>query len=261
MKKASILFVFSLIFLNLSAQPPKPKLKAKTVSNSVSTIIKPTGPVLKTLLDSFSYMAGYNVATNMMQQGITQLNTSLMEKGIYDYFNNILPLIPPQTGNQSLQRQLDVFNKVKAREEKRKVDSAKAVCTSFLENNGKRKEVTTLASGLQYEIIKAGDSVTHKPRVNDTVVVNYIGTLINGKEFDNSYKRGQPAVFAADRVIKGWTEVLQLMPVGSQWKVFIPSDLAYGDNPPQGSNIAAGDALIFEISLEGIKPFVEKPKQ
>ena len=91
--------------------------------------------------------------------------------------------------------------------------------------------------------------------------MNYIGTLIDGKEFDNSYKRGAPAVFAVDRVIKGWTEILQLMPVGSHWKVYIPTELAYGDNPPPGSNINPGAPLIFDILLEGIKPAIPKAKE
>ena len=257
MKKVFVLFVISLIVLNLSAQKSKPK----PVTQSISSIIKPPAQVPKSLLDSFSYMAGYNVATNMKEQGITSLNTVMMQKGIYDYFNNILPLIPPQIGYQCLQRQLDIFNKVKAEVSKKKADSIRAKGVAYLENNKKRKEVTTLPDGLQYEIIKAADSITNKPHTTDTVVVNYIGSLIDGKEFDNSYKRGQPAVFAADRVIKGWTEILQLMSVGAHWKVYIPTELGYGDNPPPGANIAPGDALVFEIILEGIKPFAEKPKQ
>lgn len=109
---------------------------------------------------------------------------------------------------------------------------------------------------MQYEIIKRAEGSTAKPTAADTVVVNYIGTTIDGKEFDNSYKRGQPAVFPLGGVIKGWTEILQLMPVGSHWKVTIPSELAYGEYPPPGSGIAPNSVLVFEIILEGIKPAV-----
>lgn len=249
MKKVLFVSLALSAILSASAQQGKTKMVSKS-----------TVPLLKSLIDSFSYMAGYNVATNMKEQGITNLNTVLMQKGIEDYFKNRQPILSPEIGNKCLQRQLEIFGKVKAVEAKKKSDSLKSKGMAFLESNNKRKGIISLADGLQYEIIKSPDSATNKPRGLDTVVVNYIGTLIDGKEFDNSFKRGQPAVFAVDRVIKGWTEILQLMPVGSHWKVYIPSDLAYGDNPPPGSNITAGAVLIFEIILEGIKPAIDKPK-
>jgi FKBP-type peptidyl-prolyl cis-trans isomerase FklB len=183
----------------------------------------------------------------MKNQGITEINLDLMRRGMEDWYNNKPSQINVEQGNQSLQKQLNIFSAKKAEE-------AKAKCLTFLEANKKRKEVTTLPDGLQYEVIKAADSITKKPTAADTVVVNYIGTLMDGKEFDNSYKRGQPAVFPVGGVIKGWTEVLQLMSVGAHWKVYIPSELAYGDNPPPGSGIAPGAMLIFDILLEGIKP-------
>jgi FKBP-type peptidyl-prolyl cis-trans isomerase FklB len=123
-----------------------------------------------------------------------------------------------------------------------------------MEKNKKVDGVITLPNGIQYKVIKDGDSIAHKPKASDTVVVNYVGTLVNGTEFDNSYKRGKPAVFPINVVIRGWAEILQLMRVGSNWKVWIPNDLAYGDNPPPNTGINPGDMLIFEMSLEGIKP-------
>jgi FKBP-type peptidyl-prolyl cis-trans isomerase len=233
----------------------------QVMAQTTKATVKPAAPALKNLLDSFSYSAGYNVATNMKAQGITGVNADLLKRGIDDYFKNKAPLLIPEVGNKCLQKQLDIFAQAKAVEDKKIADAAKVKGIEFLENNKKRKEVTTLADGLQYEIIKKNDSATNKPTALDTVVVNYIGTLIDGKEFDNSYKRGAPAVFAVDRVIKGWTEVLQLMPVGSHWKVYIPTELAYGDNPPPGSNINPGAPLIFDILLEGIKPAVPKAKE
>lgn len=121
---------------------------------------------------------------------------------------------------------------------------------SFLADNKGKDGVVTLASGLQYKILKEGTGA--KPAASDSVVCNYKGTLINGKEFDSSYKRGQPATFPVSGVIKGWTEALQLMPVGSKWQLFIPSDLAYGDHGA-GADIGPGDTLIFEVELLSIE--------
>jgi FKBP-type peptidyl-prolyl cis-trans isomerase FklB len=110
--------------------------------------------------------------------------------------------------------------------------------------------VITLPDGLQYKSLKEGDGP--KPTASDTVSCNYRGTLTNGKEFDSSYKRGQPSSFPVSGVIKGWTEALQLMPVGSKWELYIPADLAYGDRGA-GQDISPGDTLIFEIELLGIE--------
>jgi len=122
---------------------------------------------------------------------------------------------------------------------------------AFLAENKGKEGVVALPSGLQYKILKAGDG--EKPKSTDTVVCNYRGTLLNGKEFDSSYKRGQPATFPVSGVIKGWTEALQLMPVGSKWQLFIPPDLAYGDRGA-GNDIAPGATLIFEVELLSIQP-------
>jgi FKBP-type peptidyl-prolyl cis-trans isomerase len=121
---------------------------------------------------------------------------------------------------------------------------------TFLASNKSKEGVVALPSGLQYKILKAGTGP--KPTANDTVVCNYRGTLINGTEFDSSYKRGQPATFPVSGVIKGWTEALQLMPVGSKWQLFIPSDLAYGERGA-GADIGPGSTLIFEVELMSIE--------
>ena len=121
---------------------------------------------------------------------------------------------------------------------------------AFLAANKAKEGVVTLPSGLQYKIITAGTGP--KPTLEQTVVCHYRGTLIDGKEFDSSYKRGQPATFPVKGVIKGWTEVLQLMPVGSKWQVFIPSDLAYGERGA-GADIGPNATLVFEIELVAIK--------
>jgi FKBP-type peptidyl-prolyl cis-trans isomerase FklB len=190
----------------------------------------------------------------MLAQGITKVNADLMKRGIEDFFAKRAPAMDPNVGNGALNRQLEVFNQGKQAAAKQMADQVRTTCNNFLETNKKKPGVTTLPDGLQYEVLAAGDSTTHKPTIKDTVVVNYVGTTLDGNEFDNSFKRGQPAVFPLERVIRGWQEILQLMPVGAKWKVYIPNDLAYGDNPPPQSGIKPGDMLIFEMSLEGIKP-------
>jgi FKBP-type peptidyl-prolyl cis-trans isomerase FklB len=126
----------------------------------------------------------------------------------------------------------------------------KAEGETFLAENKKKEGVKSLATGLQYKVIKAGTG--KKPKSNDTVTVHYRGTLINGAEFDSSYKRGQPATFPVSKVIPGWTEALQLMEVGAKWQLFIPSNLAYGEQGA-GSDIAPNATLIFEVELVSIQ--------
>lgn len=241
MKKVSVLCFLVIAGLNLTAQKtPKAPVKA-------------TATPIKSLLDSFSYAAGINVARNMKDQGISELNTGLMAKAIEDVFKNKAAALKDDEIQKSLQRQLDVFAKTKQSAEK-------ARGLVFLEGNKKNKDVIVLPDGLQYQVVKAGDPAANKPKAEDTVVVNYIGTLIDGKEFDNSYKRGQPAVFAVGRVIRGWAEILQLMPVGSHWKVFIPSELAYGEAGYGNGVVPPNAVLIFDIVLEGIKPAANPAK-
>ena len=121
----------------------------------------------------------------------------------------------------------------------------------FLADNGKRAGVTTTASGLQYEVIKAGTG--NKPAATDQVKVHYHGTTIDGSVFDSSVDRGEPVTFGLGQVIKGWTEALQLMPVGSKWKIYIPSELGYGEQAA-GPKIKPNSTLIFEVELLSIEP-------
>jgi FKBP-type peptidyl-prolyl cis-trans isomerase len=140
----------------------------------------------------------------------------------------------------------DMEQKQKEAGEKNKTEGAK-----FLEENKKKEGVKTTASGLQYKALKEGNGA--QPKATDTVTVNYRGTLINGTEFDSSYKRGQPATFPVNGVIKGWTEALQLMKVGSKYQLFIPSNLAYGERAVS-PDLAANSTLIFEVELLDAKP-------
>jgi FKBP-type peptidyl-prolyl cis-trans isomerase len=144
----------------------------------------------------------------------------------------------------------EVQAKAAAEKSKAAAEDNKKEGETFLAANKSKEGVVTLASGLQYKILKQGDGA--KPLPTDTVECNYRGTLINGKEFDSSYKRGQTASFGVTQVIHGWTEILQLMPVGSKYQVFIPSELAYGPRGA-GADIGPNSTLIFEIELVSIK--------
>ena len=233
-----VLFAVSITVSGQKDTKPATKPAAKTVA----------APQFKNLLDSFSYAAGFNVATNMQAQGINQLNAALMSKGIEDVFKKGTPLLSQDQINTTMQKQLDIFAVAKGKE-------AEAKGKAFLEANKKRKEVITTPSGLQYEIIKSGDANTPTAKGIDTVVVNYRVALFDGDDIENSFKSGQPAVFPVMGVIKGWIEVLQLMRKGDLWKVYVPSELAYGA-AGNGQAIPPYSTLKFEISLEDIKPAV-----
>lgn len=213
-------------------------------------------PVMKNLLDSFSYAAGINIANNMKEQGITNLNAALMVKAIDDVFKKNVPALSSEQCNEKLQEQMAIFGKYKEAESKKLNSVTRASGEAFLAQNKTRKEVTTLPDGLQYEILTPGDPAGIKPTAQDTVVVDYIGTLTNGTEFDASTGKG-PVTFPVGGVIKGWTEILQLMSKGAHWKVFIPSELAYGERGA-GAQIPGGSTLIFEITLLDVKPATTK---
>ena len=230
----------------VTAQSGKPSAKP-AVKAASKTPAPATGTVkFKNLLDSFSYAAGFNVANNMQAQGINQLNTALMNKGIEDVFKKNTAALSQELINSTMQKQLDIFALAKGAEANKKG-------MAFMEANKKRKEVITTKSGLQYEVIKNGDANSPTPKPVDTVVVNYRVALYDGEDIENSFKSGQPAVFPVMGVIKGWIEVLQLMRKGDHWKVYVPSELAYGA-AGNGAAIPPFSTLKFEISLEEIKP-------
>ncbi len=243
--KRVLLSSIVLLAVSLSVTAQKgAKPAAKPAAKAPAT----AAPKFKNLLDSFSYAAGFNVATNMQAQGINQLNAAMMNKGVEDVFKKNTPLLSQELINSTMQKQLDIFALAKGAEASKKGQA-------FLDANKKRKEVTTTASGLQYEVIKSGDANGPKARGIDTVVVNYRVALFDGEDIENSFKSGQPAVFPVTGVIKGWIEVLQLMRKGDHWKVYVPSELAYGA-AGNGQAIPPFSTLKFEISLEDIKPAV-----
>lgn len=201
-----------------------------------------SGVQLKTLQDSANYAMGLSVANFYKSQGVTNINVSIVAKGMNDGIAGKQVLLNDMQANSVM---MTYLNKQQALKSKPNVEA----CQNFLTQNKKKQGVITTSSGLQYEVLTQGTGP--KPLINDTVVCNYKGTFLNGAEFDNSYSRGTPAEFTLTNVIKGWTEVLQLMPAGSKYKVYVPYYLGYGSGDYNG--IPGGSLLIFDIELLGIK--------
>ena len=230
----SILFILPIITGVGYAQVKQPVKKTNVSPAKTIVAMSPT--------DSLSYAIGVQVATYYKMQGVEKINNEYLNKAFNDVFNNKPLLIKEEECNMNIQQKLQEFMT-------KKISVAKEAGTKFLEENKKRPGVVTLPSGLQYEIITKGTGPV--PKATDTVKAHYTGSLLDGTEFDNSYKRGEALTIPVSSVIKGWVEALQLMPVGSKWKLFIRSDLAYGDRGAGGA-IPGGSALIFEIELLSI---------
>lgn len=194
-------------------------------------------------MDKVSYALGLSLGNNLLSSGITALNVEKFSKGVQDVLEQNHPEISYQEAQNVIN---EYFQNLQAKLSEKTIAEGKA----FLETNGKRPEVITLKSGLQYEIIKEGNGAV--PTANNTVNVHYHGTLIDGTVFDSSVRRGEPATFGVTQVITGWVEALQLMPVGSKWKLYIPSNLAYGAQGA-GQHIGPHTTLIFEVELLGIE--------
>ena len=192
-----------------------------------------------------SYAIGVNIGRSFKQQGL-EADTEQLVKGFKDAMAGTIALSDAdlQQAMMSLQQEMMAAQQAKGAK-------AKTEGTDFLAANKSKEGVKSTASGLQYKVIKEGTGP--KPKATDTVVAHYRGTLIDGTEFDSSYKRGEPTEFPLSGVIKGWTEGLQLMPVGSKYQFFIPSELAYGERGA-GGQIPPNATLIFEVELVGIKP-------
>ena len=194
--------------------------------------------------DNFSYALGMNLGENLRKQGL-DLDPKVLMKAFADSFNGDKTAMTDQQMGTVLMAVAQEIRKKQA--EKSAV--AQKEGEAFLAANKTKEGVVALPSGLQYKILKEG--MGEKPTLDDTVVCNYKGTLINGTEFDESEKHGGPVTFPVKAVIAGWTEALQLMPMGSKWQLFVPSNLAYG---PQGpGDIGPNATLIFEVELVSIQ--------
>jgi len=202
-------------------------------------------PQLKDQKDKVSYSIGMQIGFNLARQKV-DINPDILAAGIKDSLAGKPQLTPDQVKDIMAQFEKDMEQKQKQLGEKNKTEGEK-----FLEENKKKPGVKTTASGLQYKAEKEGTG--SPPKATDMVTVNYRGTLIDGTEFDSSYKRGQPATFPVNGVIKGWTEALQLMKKRAKYQLFIPSNLAYGERA-MGPDIGANSTLIFEVELVDVKP-------
>ena len=178
--------------------------------------------ILKNQKEKVSYIIGMDIGGNLKKQSI-DIDPNILAKGIQDALGGAKSLLT----DQEIQETMVAFQKEMMAKQAEVAKKNKTEGESFLAENKKKEGVITLPSGLQYKIVKEGTGET--PKLEDTVTVNYRGTLIDGTEFDSSYRRGQPATFSVKGVIAGWTEALQLMKVGSKWQLFVPSNLAYGE--------------------------------
>ncbi len=222
--------------------------------NGAGTAAKKPGPnplVLKTPKDKASYAIGLNVGKSLHKDSV-DVDPAILLRGLKDALAGGKTLL---TDDEAKAAMVAIQADVRKKQEAKMAiagDANKKEGDAFLTENKTKEGVVTLPSGLQYKILKEGSGP--KPAATDSVVCNYKGTLIDNTEFDSSYKRGQPATFPVGQVIKGWTEVLQLMPVGSKWQVFVPSELGYGPRGAgPGGPIGPNATLIFEIELLSIQ--------
>ncbi len=228
-----------------AAKNPAAKSTAKAATTS-----KTAAPLtLKTSKEKFSYAIGMKMGENFKKQSV-DVDPAILERGVKDALAGNKTLLTDEEAQSAI---MDVQKEVRAKQEEKNKEAAaenKKQGDAFLAANKDKEGVKVLPSGLQYKILKEGTGP--KPTAEDKVSVNYRGTLIDGKEFDSSYKRGQPATFPVSGVIRGWTEALQLMPVGAKWELFIPPDLAYGERGA-GGDIGPNETLIFEVELLSIE--------
>ena len=231
--------------------PAKPSQSTATTThrNTTAAATKPKPLVLTTEKDKQSYAIGLNVGKSLHRDDI-DVDPKIVLRGLQDAMADGKLLL---TDDQIKTVMTDLQNQVRQKQEEKRqamAESNKKDGAAFLAANATKPGVVTLPSGLQYKVLTAGTGA--KPTATDSVVCNYRGTLLDNTEFDSSYKRGQPMTFPVSGVIKGWTEALQLMPVGSKWQLFIPADLAYGERAqgPGGPNAT----LVFEVELLSIQP-------
>ena len=202
---------------------------------------------LKNLNDSASYAIGADIARTFKRQEI-EINKDALLQGFSEYYDGN-GKIDESTVNQILTRFQQKMREKQQEQANKEAEANKKKGEEFLEKNKKEKGVKVTPSGLQYIVLKMGKGP--KPKLTDKVKVHYKGTLIDGTVFDSSYDRGEPAVFPVNGVIKGWQEAIPMMPVGSKWILYIPSDLAYGERAPK--QIGPNQVLIFEVELLGIE--------
>jgi FKBP-type peptidyl-prolyl cis-trans isomerase FklB len=249
---AGIVLAGSAVAQQTPAANPAPPAKAQqstgTTTRHTTTATKPKPLVLATEKEKASYAIGLNVGKGLHRDSI-DVDPKILLKGLEDALTDSKLLL---TDDEIKTVLTDLQNQVRQKQEEKRlalIETNKKEGDAFLAANKTKEGVVTLPSGLQYKVLVAGTGP--KPTATDSVVCNYKGTLLDNTEFDSSYKRGQPATFPVTGVIKGWTEALQLMPVGSKWQLFIPPDLAYGERGQ--STIGPNATLVFEVELVSIQ--------
>jgi len=219
-----------------------------------ATAAKSAAPLtLKTQKEKFSYALGMNTGKRMgdsLKKQSVPFDPAILVRGMKDGMAGGKTLLTDDEAQAVLNEMRTELSKKQQEKTQQEEAANKKDGEAFLAANKGKEGVVTLPSGLQYKILTAGTGP--KPTTSDSVVCNYKGTLLNGTEFDSSYKRGEPATFPVTGVIKGWTEALQLMPVGSKWQLFVPSDLAYGERSPS-PEIGPDSTLVFEVELLSIQ--------
>ncbi|MGC2672041.1 MAG: FKBP-type peptidyl-prolyl cis-trans isomerase [Candidatus Acidiferrum sp.] len=232
-----------------STKPPAAKPRSSAAK-------KPTALALTTQKDKASYAIGLNIGRSMRKDDV-DIDPNILLRGMKDGLADAKPLLTDDEAKATMVAlQADLRAKHEAKVELEAATNKKEG-DAFLAENKTKEGVVTLPSGLQYKVLVEGTGP--KPTATDTVVCNYKGMLLDNTEFDSSYKRGEPATFPVTGIIKGWTEALELMPVGSKWQLFIPPDLAYGARGGAGGGIGPNATLVFEVELMSIKPKAEVP--
>ncbi|HSB06937.1 MAG TPA: FKBP-type peptidyl-prolyl cis-trans isomerase, partial [Thermodesulfobacteriota bacterium] len=215
---------------------------------------------LKDQKDKESYSLGYQFGQSLKTQGV-DIDLDIYTNGIKDGLKGSASAMSQEEIRSTIMELQKRLAAARQKELKEKAAKNLAEGKAFLEENGKKEGVKTLPDGLQYKVLTEGSG--KMPKATDTVKVHYRGTLIDGTEFDSSYKKGQPATFRADKVIKGWTEALQLMKEGSKWQLFIPPELAYGERSM--GQIPPNSTLVFEVELlfigDSASPKTDDPKK
>lgn len=249
MKKIFFIALASAAVLNATAQTkPKTTVAKKAVPTKKATANTAAKPIVfKNKLDSASYAFGLSMGNNLDAGGLNGLNYDLLNKGLKDAFSKeAKPLMTEQAAQTAINSLFESLSKVREAKEKAKFAPVIKEGETFLAQNKTKPGIKTTPSGLQYEVITEGTGV--QPKTTDKVTVHYKGTLLNGKQFDSSYDRGEPTSFGLNQVIAGWTEGVALMKEGSKYRFFIPYNLAYGARGA-GQDIPPYSTLIFEVEL------------